>query len=76
MTISDLLFVQRLRAMIPHNLNAHVERSVPQDGNETIAHIKALASKQRGSMELSSKTATSPDAEALSQIALCIDSAQ
>lgn len=73
MTISDLLFVQRLRAMIPHNLNAHVERSVAQDGNETIAHIKALASKQLGSMDLSIKTATSREAEALSQIALCID---
>ena len=68
-TIRDPNTVQSLRAMNPRNLNAHVERAIAQSGNENIASIKVLSSNQLKSGDLSIKTATSTDTEALKQFA-------
>ncbi|KAH8633304.1 hypothetical protein IG631_11938 [Alternaria alternata] len=68
-TIRDPNTVQSLRAMNPRNLNAHVERAIAQSGNENIASIKVLSSNQLKSGDLSIKTATSTDIEALKQFA-------
>jgi hypothetical protein len=68
-TIRDPSTVSSLRAMNPRNLNAHVERAIAQSGNENIASIKVLSSNQLRSGDLSIKTATSNEAEALKQFA-------
>jgi hypothetical protein len=69
MTIRDPSTVSSLRAMNPRNLNAHVERAIAQSGNENIASIKVLLLNQLRSRDLSIKTATSNEAEALKQFA-------
>jgi hypothetical protein len=68
-TIRDPSTVQSLRAMNPRSLNAHVERAITQSGNENITSIKVLSSNQLKSGDLSIKTATSHEAEALKQFA-------
>jgi hypothetical protein len=68
-TMRDPSTVQSLRAMNPRNLNAHVERAIAQSGNENINGIKVLSSNQLRSGDLSIKTATSNEAEALQQFA-------
>jgi hypothetical protein len=68
-TIRDPTTVLSLRAMNPRNLNAHVERAIAQSGNENIASIKILSSNQLKSGDLSIKTATNREAEALKQFA-------
>jgi hypothetical protein len=57
-----------LRAMNPRNLNAHVERAIAQSGNENISGIKVLSSNQLRSGDLSIKTATSNETEALTSL--------
>jgi hypothetical protein len=64
-TIRDPTTVSSLRAMNPRNLNAHVERAIAQSGNENISNIKVLSSNQLRSGDLSIKTATSNETEAL-----------
>jgi hypothetical protein len=68
-TIRDPSTVQSLRAMNPRNLNAHVEHAIAQNGNENISSIKVLSSNRLRSGDLSIKTATSNEAEALKQFA-------
>jgi hypothetical protein len=67
--IRDASTIQSLRAMNPRNLKAHVERAIAQSGNENIASIKILSSNQLKSGDLSIKTATSSEVEALKQFA-------
>ncbi|KAF2178462.1 hypothetical protein K469DRAFT_599485, partial [Zopfia rhizophila CBS 207.26] len=47
----------------------HVERAIEQSGNENIANVKTVSSNQLKSGDLSVKTATSTEAEALRQFA-------
>ncbi|KAF1934128.1 uncharacterized protein M421DRAFT_388533 [Didymella exigua CBS 183.55] len=68
-TIRDPNTVQSLQAMNPRNLNAHVERAIAQSGNNNIARIKVLSLNQLKSGDLSIKTATSKEVEALKQFA-------
>jgi hypothetical protein len=68
-TIRDPTTVLSLRAMNPRNLNAHVERAIAQSGNENIDSIKVLSSNQLRSGDLSIRTATSKEVEALKQFA-------
>jgi hypothetical protein len=68
-TIRDPTTVLSLRAMNPRNLNAHVERAIAQSGNENISGIKVLFSNQLRSGDLSIRTATSKETEALKQFA-------
>ena len=65
--IRDPITVQSLRAMNPRNLKAHVERAVEQSGNEHIASVKIVSSNQLKSGDLSVKTTTSSEVEALKQ---------
>jgi hypothetical protein len=67
--IRDPSTVLNLRAMNPRNLNAHVERAIRQSGNENISSIKVLSSNQLKSGDLSIKTATINETEALKQFA-------
>jgi hypothetical protein len=67
--IRDLSTVLSLRAMNPRNINAHVERAIRQSGNENITYIKVLSSNQLKSGDLSIKTATINETEALKQFA-------
>ena len=64
-TIRDPTTVLSLRAMNPRNLNAHIERAIAQSGTENISGIKVLSSNQLRSGDLSIKTATSNETEAL-----------
>ncbi|KAJ4330450.1 hypothetical protein N0V95_010054 [Ascochyta clinopodiicola] len=67
--IRDPTTVLSLRAMNPRNLNAHVERAIAQSGNENISGIKVFSSNQLRSGDLSIRTATSNETEALKQFA-------
>jgi hypothetical protein len=67
--IRDPLTIQSLRAMNPRNLKVHVERAIEQSGNENIVNVKILSSNQLKSGDLSIKTATSNEVEALRQFA-------
>lgn len=67
--IRDPLTIQNLRAMNPRNLKAHVERAIEQSGNENIANVKIVSSNQLKSGDLSIKTASSSEVEALRQFA-------
>ena len=55
--------------MNPHNLNARVERAIAQSGNENIASVKVLSSNLLRSGDLSIKTASNNEVEALKQFA-------
>ena len=68
-TIRDPTTVLSLRAMNLRNLNAHIERAIAQSRNENISGIKVLSSNQLRSGDLSIKTATSNETEALKQFA-------
>jgi hypothetical protein len=68
-TIRDPTTVLSLRAMNPRNLNAHVERAIAQSGNENLDSIKGLSSNQLRSGDLSVRTASSKEVEALKQFA-------
>ena len=68
-TIRDPTTVLSLRAMNPRNLNAHVEPAIAQSENKNIDSIKVLSSNQLRSGDLSIRTATSKEVEALKQFA-------
>lgn len=55
--------------MNPRNLKAHVDRAIEQSGNEHIENIKVASSNQLKSGDLSIKTTTTADMEALRQFA-------
>jgi hypothetical protein len=65
MNIRDPLTIQSLRAMNPRNLNLHVQRAIEQSGNKNIASVKIVSSNQLKSGDLSIKTASSSEVEAL-----------
>jgi tellurite resistance protein len=67
--IRDPLTIQSLRAMNPSNLKLHVQRAIEQSGNENIASVKTVSSNQLKSGDLSIKTASSSEVEALRQFA-------
>ena len=69
MNIRDPLTVQSLRAMNPSNLKMHVQRAIEQSGNENIVNVKIVSSNQLKSGDLSIKTASSREVEALRQFA-------
>ena len=55
--------------MSPHNLNARIDRAIDQSDNEYISKLKAVSVNQLKSGDLSIKTATTQDIEALRQFA-------
>ncbi|KAF2623202.1 hypothetical protein BU25DRAFT_478355, partial [Macroventuria anomochaeta] len=67
-TLRDASIIQSMRAMNTRNHNSHVERAIAHSGNENTASIKVL-SNQLKSGDLSIKTATSSEVEALKQFA-------
>ena len=69
MNIRDLLIVQSLRAMNPSNLKLHVQRAIEQSGNKNIANVSIVLSNQLKSRDLSIKTASSSEVQALRQFA-------
>jgi hypothetical protein len=69
LNIRDALTIQGLRAMNPSNLKLHVQRAIEQSGNESIASVKIVSSNQLKSGDLSIKTASSSEVEALRQFA-------
>ena len=69
MNIRDPLTIQSLRAMNPSNLKVHVQRAIEQSGNENIVTVKIVSSNQLKSGDLSIKTASSSEVEALRQFA-------
>jgi predicted RNase H-like HicB family nuclease len=69
MNVRDPLTVQSLKAINPSNLKLHVQRAIEQSGNENIASVKIVSSNQLKSGDLSIKTASSSEVEALRQFA-------
>ena len=67
--IRNPLTIGNLRAMNPRNLKAHVDRTIEQSGNEHIASIKVASSNQLKSGDLSIKTTTTAECEALREFA-------
>jgi hypothetical protein len=67
--IRDPLTIQALRAMNPNNLKAHVERAIEHSSNENRVNAKIVSANQLKSGDLSIKTVTSSEAEALRQSA-------
>jgi hypothetical protein len=68
-TLRKASTIQSLWAINPRNLKAHVERAIAQSGNENIVSIKVLFSNQLKSGDISIKTTTSSEVEALKQFA-------
>jgi hypothetical protein len=69
MNIRDPLTIQSLRAMNPSNLKVHIQRAMEQSSNENIVNVKIVSSNQLKSGDLSIKTASSSEVEALRQFA-------
>ncbi|KAM0267467.1 hypothetical protein ACHAQH_010107 [Verticillium albo-atrum] len=67
--IRDPITIANLRAIGPHSLKAHVDRAIKQSNNENIDKPKAASANQLKSGDLSIKTATTADMEALRQFA-------
>jgi hypothetical protein len=67
--IRNPLTIANLRATNPRNLKAHVDRAIEQSGNEHIAGIKVASSNQLKSGDLSIKTTTTAECEALREFA-------
>jgi hypothetical protein len=65
MNIRDSLTVQSLRVINPSNLALDAQRAIEQSGNENIARVKVISSNQIKSGDLSIKTASSNEIEAL-----------
>ncbi|KAJ6436165.1 restless-like transposase [Purpureocillium lavendulum] len=65
----DLLQACTTPAMNPRNLKAHIDRAIEQSSNEHVNKIKVASSNQLKSGDLSIKTTTSADMEALRQFA-------
>ena len=55
--------------MNPRNLMSHVQRALEQSQNEHIAHMKIMSSNQLKSGDLSLRTATASETQALRQFA-------
>jgi hypothetical protein len=69
MNIRDPLTIQSLRARNTSNLKLHVQHAIEQSSNENIASVKIVSSNQLKSGDLSIKTASSSEVEALGQFA-------
>lgn len=67
--IRDPFTIALLRAMNSRELKAHIDRAIAQSGNEHISSIKIASSNQLKSGDLSIKTTTTKDTEALKQFA-------
>ncbi|KAJ6439009.1 reverse transcriptase [Purpureocillium lavendulum] len=67
--IRDPVTITNIRAMSPRSLKAHVDRAIEQSNNEHINKIKVVSSNQLKSGDLSIKTVTSAETEALRQFA-------
>ncbi|KAF4772699.1 hypothetical protein HER10_EVM0002042 [Colletotrichum scovillei] len=67
--IRDPTTIASLRAMNPRSLKAHVDRAIEQSSNEHTRKLKAVSANQLKSGDLSVKTATTKDMEALRQFA-------
>jgi hypothetical protein len=63
------LTISKPRAMNPRNLKSHIERALEQSQNEHIAHVKIMSSNQLKSGDLSLRTATTLETQALRQFA-------
>jgi hypothetical protein len=68
-SIRNPLTISKLRAMNPRNLKSHVERALEQSQNEHIALVKIMSSNQLKSGDLSLRTATTSETQALRQFA-------
>jgi hypothetical protein len=67
--IRDPITIASIRALSPRSLKAHVDRAIEQSSNEHIDKLKAVSANQLKSGDLSIKTATTADMEALRQFA-------
>ena len=67
--IRDPVTITSIRAMSPRSLKANVDRAIEQSNNEHIKQIKVISSNQLKSGDLSIKTVTSAETEALRQFA-------
>ncbi|KAI3545670.1 zinc knuckle [Colletotrichum abscissum] len=67
--IRDPITIASIRAMNPRSLKAHVDRAIEQSSNEHIRKLKTVSANQLKSGDLSVKTATAKDMEALRQFA-------
>ncbi|KAK1510598.1 hypothetical protein CABS01_16817, partial [Colletotrichum abscissum] len=67
--IRDPITIASIRAMNPRSLKAHVDRAIEQSSNEHIRKLKTVSANQLKSGDLSVKTATTKDMEALRQFA-------
>jgi hypothetical protein len=67
--IRNPMTIASLRAMNPRSLKAHVDRAIEQSGNEHIEKIRTVSTNQLKSGDLSIKTGTAADTEALRQFA-------
>ncbi|KAK1509299.1 hypothetical protein CABS01_16853, partial [Colletotrichum abscissum] len=68
-TVQDPITIASIRAMNPRSLKAHVDRAIEQSSNEHIRKLKTVSANQLKSGDLSVKTATTKDMEALRQFA-------
>ncbi|GJN66047.1 hypothetical protein PLICBS_000063 [Purpureocillium lilacinum] len=67
--IRDPVTITNIRALSPRSLKAHVDRAIEQSNNGHINKIKVVSSNQLKSGDLSIKTVTSAETEALRQFA-------
>ncbi|GKT61208.1 hypothetical protein ColTof4_01299 [Colletotrichum tofieldiae] len=67
--IRDPITIACIRAMNSRSLKAHVDRAIEESSNEHIRKLKAVSANQLKSGDLSIKTATTKDMEALRQFA-------
>nr|XP_036581842.1 zinc knuckle [Colletotrichum truncatum]KAF6790285.1 zinc knuckle [Colletotrichum truncatum] len=67
--IRDPVTIASIRAMNPRSLKAHVDRAIEQSNNEHIRKLKTVSANQLKSGDLSIKTATATEREALRQFA-------
>ncbi|OHE90236.1 zinc knuckle [Colletotrichum orchidophilum] len=67
--IRDPITIASIRAMNPRNLKVHVDRAIEHSNNEHIRKLKTVSANQLKSGDLSIKTATATDMEALRQFA-------
>jgi hypothetical protein len=59
--------IQSLRAMNPRSLKAHVEQAIAQSENEHITNVKTMSTNQLKSGDLSIKSTTNSEMQALRQ---------
>ncbi|KAI3530702.1 hypothetical protein CABS02_14430, partial [Colletotrichum abscissum] len=67
--VKDIKALESIRAMNPRSLKAHVDRAIEQSSNEHIRKLKTVSANQLKSGDLSVKTATTKNMEALRQFA-------